>query len=65
MSVVLKGCERCGGDLLSEMEDGEQLRCIQCGARKQLNIKSEAASETRLATRRQNGQVSRPYGGLT
>ena len=34
--VILRGCARCGGDILTR--DAKKVRCLQCGHRPELSI---------------------------
>ena len=52
--VILRGCARCGGDILTG--DARNVRCLQCGHRPDLPI----AELRRRGRRSKSGGVSRP-----
>ena len=52
--VILRGCVRCGGDILTG--DARNVRCLQCGHRPDLPI----AELRRRGRRSKGGGVSRP-----
>ena len=44
MKMILKGCRRCGGDLIPDRDDREHRTraCLQCGLEVQFEIVSPA-----------------------
>ena len=52
--VILKGCARCGGDILTG--DARNVRCLQCGHRQEAPI----AELRRRGRRSRSGGISRP-----
>ena len=52
--VILRGCARCGGDILTG--DARNVRCLQCGHRPELPI----AELRRQGRRAKSGGISRP-----
>ena len=52
--VILRGCARCGGDILTG--DARNVRCLQCGHRPDLPI----AELRRRGRRSKGGGISRP-----
>ena len=52
--VILRGCARCGGDILTG--DARNVRCLQCGHRPDLPI----AELRRRGRRSKSGGISRP-----
>jgi hypothetical protein len=52
MKLILKGCPRCGGDLMPDRWDleGEDLCCVQCGhAAPAALLRRAAVPQVRLA----------------
>ena len=52
--VILRGCARCGGDILTG--DARNVRCLQCGHRPEAPI----AELRRRGRRSKSGGISRP-----
>ena len=52
--VILRGCVRCGGDILTG--DARNVRCLQCGHRPDLPI----AELRRRGRRSKSGRISKP-----
>ena len=52
--VILRGCARCGGDILTG--DARNVRCLQCGHRPDLPI----AELRRRGRRSKSGGISKP-----
>ena len=52
--VILKGCARCGGDILTG--DARNVRCLQCGNRPEAPI----AELRRRGRRSRSGGISKP-----
>ncbi len=46
MKMLLKGCRRCGGDLMADQSDREQqtMGCLQCGLEVRLAVVSRPFS---------------------
>ena len=48
LSIRLKGCPRCGGDLFPEYDiTGSDLVCLQCGYMQAVSMREPAAEEGR------------------
>ena len=52
--VILRGCARCGGDILTG--DARNVRCLQCGHRPEVPI----AELRRRGKRSKSGGISKP-----
>jgi len=54
MKVVLKGCPRCGGDLVPDRWDldGREMCCVQCGYEAPFVLVREIASSANGASSR-------------